>query len=97
MTSWCLLLKIDATRGAKQAGGQSLGDDCRLTPDGSGHWRGVGRTEQVRCVLVTSHDYRVTCALIRMIDEMDEDMQRTETRLTSLTRRVNKAIRKSSG
>lgn len=95
--SWCLLLKIDATRGAKQAGGQSLGDDCRLTPDGSGHWRGVGRPEQVRCILVTSHDYCVTCALIRMIDEMDEDMQRTETRLTSLTRRVNKAIRKSSG
>ena len=39
----------------------------------------------------------MTCALIRMIDEIDEDMQRTETRLTSLTKRVNTAIRKSSG
>ncbi|XP_003389021.1 PREDICTED: syntaxin-6-like [Amphimedon queenslandica] len=32
----------------------------------------------------------------KMIDEIDEDMQRTETRLTSLTKRVNTAIRKSS-
>ena len=33
----------------------------------------------------------------RLIDEIDEDMQRTDTRLTSLTKRVNKAIRNSSG
>lgn len=33
----------------------------------------------------------------RLIDEIDEDMQQTETRLTSLTKRVNKAIKNSSG
>ena len=32
----------------------------------------------------------------KLIDEIDEDMQRTDTRLTSLTKRVNKAIRNSS-
>ena len=35
--------------------------------------------------------------ITRLIDEIDEDMQRTESRLSSLTKRVNTAIRKSSG
>jgi hypothetical protein len=34
---------------------------------------------------------------IRIIEEIDEDMQRTETRLTALTKRVNTTIKKSSG
>ena len=32
-----------------------------------------------------------------MIDDIDDDIQRTDTRLVALTKRVNKAIRNSSG
>jgi t-SNARE complex subunit (syntaxin) len=32
----------------------------------------------------------------KIIEEIDEDMQRTETRLTALTKRVNTTIKKSS-
>ena len=35
--------------------------------------------------------------IFRMIDDIDDDIQRTDTRLVALTKRVNKAIRNSSG
>lgn len=56
---------------------------------------GVELDEQNKYVIVLLR--HMTVMWCRIIEDIDEDMQRTETRISALTKRVNKAIRKSSG
>ena len=58
---------------------------------------GVELEEQNKWATIIIVIVIVIVVVVRLIDELDEDVQRTDTRLSSLTKRVNKAIKNSSG